>query len=245
MYENLRCIALRTIKYDDRRNILSVWSAERGRIGLLMPAGSSREALRRRALTMPLGIFEGQVDFRSGFDLFNIRDIRPLAVLPDIYGSPSKTVVAMFVAEVLDRVLREAPADMAMTQFIFDSVKVLTKLNPRGTAAFPLVFLTRLGAFIGIEPDMTEWRPGMYFDMTGGVYRTTESAIPGSRTLSPSEAAVAQMMQRLTYAASQRLCLSPGARHEILDTILDYYSIHHTSLKSLHTTQMLHDLLNS
>ena len=61
MYESLHCLALRTVRHDDRTSILSAWTAECGRVGISMPAGTGREAQRRRALTMPLAIFEGVV----------------------------------------------------------------------------------------------------------------------------------------------------------------------------------------
>ena len=59
MYQQLRCVALRTIKYDDRRSIVSAWSEQLGRVSFIVPDGASREARRRRALLMPLSLFEG------------------------------------------------------------------------------------------------------------------------------------------------------------------------------------------
>lgn len=240
MYQHLRCVALRTIKYDDRRNIVAAWSAECGRVGLIVSAGNSREASRRRALMMPLGLFEGEVEIRPGFELLNIRDVRPMAVLPSIAGTPAKSVVAMFLAEVLERLLRESPPDAALSDFIFDSVRLLDTLSPRGTANFPLVFLCRLGALMGVEPDPSEWAPGKVFDMVDGVYR---ASFPSKRWLDPEEAAIAHMVQRLTYATASRLAIPRRARQKILDTMLEYLSLHTVPLDSLKTLPILRDLL--
>lgn len=241
MYSRLRCVALRTVRYDDRRNIVTVWSAERGRIGLVVPAGSSREASRRRALMMPLGLFECEADVRPGSELLNVRDVRPMAVLPSVNSSPAKTVVAMFLAEVLEKVLRESPPDTRMWDFIFSSVVVLDGMSLRGTANFPLVFLCRLGGMLGIEPDVSEWKPGRFFDMTEGLYR--QSAPLDGKWLAPDEAAVAAIVQRMTYASANRLSLSRHLRREILDRILNYYTLHLARLDTLKSLPVVRDLL--
>lgn len=217
------------------------WSAERGRLGLIVPAGSSREAMRRRALMMPLSLFEGEVDFRPNTELFNIKDIRPLTVLSSISASPSKSIVAMFVAEVLEKVLRDSPPDEILSEFIFRSIELLDGLSSRGVANFPVVFLCRLGALMGIEPDASEWNPGKIFDMIEGVYRT--SAPAHRRWLSPEETNVANIVQRLTFASGCRLSIPRKVRREILDRILEYFTIHLAPLDSLKTLSVLRDLL--
>ena len=64
MFEPLNCIALRTVKYSDRNSILSVYTRQHGRMGLLVPAGASKAAARTRALSMPLATFDCVADIR-------------------------------------------------------------------------------------------------------------------------------------------------------------------------------------
>ena len=45
MLRELHCIALRTIKYNERHSILSAYSLEVGRVSFLVPAGAGKEAL--------------------------------------------------------------------------------------------------------------------------------------------------------------------------------------------------------
>lgn len=240
MYETLKCVALRTVKYDDRHSIVTVWSAERGRLGLLIPSGSSREAARRRALMMPLGIFEGEVEVRPGRELFNIRDVRPLAVLPSLCTSPHKAVVALFISDVLSRVLRDSSPDSLMTEYIFESIKILDSLSEKGTANFTPIFLYKLAGFLGIEPDFSEWNPGKYFDMQEGVFRNSKPA--GEHWLTPDETAVSVLLYRLNFKTAERLRIPRETRRIILDRILEYYSLHITPLTNLQTLSILREL---
>lgn len=237
MYENLHCIALRTVKYDDRRSILTAWSLEYGRVSLIVPAGAGREARRRRALMMPLGLFEGEADIRPGRELLNIRDVRPMAVNQGILSEPIKGMVAMFVAEVLERVLREAAPDHHLSAFLFDAVDRLDAL-PMGaaTANYPVLFLYKLADNLGIVPDVEQWRPGAWFDMVHGTFHT--SMPTGTRVLNPAETAVIRLLSRMTYSTSGRLRLPLAMRRQALSAMLDYYSMHLTSMSGLKTLEV-------
>lgn len=235
----LHCIALRTVRYSDRQSIVSAWTSELGRVGIVVPAGSTREARRRRALMMPMGVFEGVSDVRPGRDLIHVRDVRPWGMAPDLTADPAKAATAMFVAEILERVLRESPPDEIMTQFIYDAVCALDGGSRRFTANFPIWFLYRLGTFLGIAPDEGEWIRGMYFDMADGRFR---SSMPVSgRYLDPAAARYVPMLAAMDRHAAARMPLTRAARREILEQILEYYTLHHSKIQ-LATLPILSEL---
>lgn len=241
MYESLKCVALRTIKYDDRRSIVTAWSRERGRVSFIIPAGNGREARRRRALMQPLCLFEGESDIRPGHELLTIRDVRPLHVLPELCYDPAKAVVALFVAEVLERVLRESPPDAPLTDFIFDAVMRLDATRRAvGVANFPVLFLYKLGFFLGIEPDTGEWTPGRIFDMAEGRFRV--SAPIQGRWLDAEDTRAVALLHRMTFATAERIGISRAVRRRMLDGIIEYYGMHHTPLDSLKSLPVVSEI---
>ena len=54
----LSIVALKVTRYSDAQSILTAYSRELGMVSLALPAGSSRSAVRMRALTMPFGVAE-------------------------------------------------------------------------------------------------------------------------------------------------------------------------------------------
>lgn len=243
MYQQLRCVALRTIKYDDRRSIVSAWSEQLGRVSFIVPDGASREARRRRALLMPLSLFEGVSDVKTGRELLSLRDLRPSFVLPDLSCDPVKAVVAMFLAEVLERVLREAQPDRLLTAFLFESVVRLDSMTDRTAVAnFAPIFLYRLGYFAGIQPDGATWRRGAFFDMSAARFR--QSAATEGETLDPQRARLVHLLDCLTYDNSVHLHLPRTIRRELLDGILRYYSLHHSQLRDLRSLDVVTRLLS-
>lgn len=224
--EELHCIALRTVRHSDRQSILAAWSRERGRVGIVMPADNGREARRRRALTMPLALFEGIEPSRpcSG-ELVRLRELRPTAVTSSLHSHPVKGSVALFLAEVLDSVLRMAQPEQRLWDFLEASVRALDALSaPVAVANFHLWFLRALATLTGIAPDFGTWRPGAVFDMEEGVFRA--SAPLHGRYLQPEEALAVRLLGRMTPANIAGIRMPRELRSRMLDGILEYYALH-------------------
>lgn len=242
MYTGVHCIALRTVKHSDSKNILSVWCRELGRVSMLVPAGAGREARRRRALSTPLSTFEGECDIRPGRDLLTVRDVRPMAGSLALCSDPAKSLAAVFLAEALDLLLRRSERDDTLSDFLFGSLERFSELaSASATANFHLVFLYLLTGPLGIAPDVAEWRRGYVFDMRDGVFR--HSAPAHADFLTPAEAAELARIDRLNYRNMHLWRLDHNGRNEILDRLLRYYAIHLaplTALKSLDVLRSLH-----
>lgn len=225
MYEQLHCIALRTVRHSDRQSILTAWSRERGRVAIAMPADNGREARRRRALTMPLSLFEGMDASRPGREIVQLRELRPTAVAASLHQHPVKSTVAMFLAEVLDNVLRMAQPDTSLWDFLEGSVRALDTLQAPGAVAnFHLWFLRALATLTGVAPDFGSWRHGSVFDMREGLFRITPPL--HGRYLQADEALAVRLLGRLTPTNIARVHIPREARARMLDGILEYYALH-------------------
>ncbi len=241
MYEGVECVALRTIKYDDRRAIVTAWSRQMGRVSFIVPWGGGREAARRRALMMPMSLFAGEASVRPGQELMSIRDVRPLKVLTGLSADPAKALVALLLSEVTERVLRDMPPDEALTEFVFNAVERLDAArSARAVASFAHVFLYKLSHFVGIAPDMSGWRRGRCFDMSDGIFRDT---LPGhTHYLEPVAARGLWLLSRLDFDNIERLGLPRLMRREMLDRILEYYTLHHTRLTDLKALEVAQEV---
>jgi DNA repair protein RecO (recombination protein O) len=241
MYQKVCGVALRTIKYNERNSILLAWTAELGRVSLLMPAGSGTESRRRRALSMPLSLFEGQIDVRPGRDIYTIRDMRPAVVTPSLSAHPIKTTLAMFLAEVLLAVLNEnGQSDPLMWRLVSESVVELDLAADEQLANFHLLFLYRLGVLLGIEPDISTWQQGRVFDLVDGIFRS--GAPMHGKYIESAEAQAIIALSRLNYRTLSLLKLTHSQRSRLLDGILQYYSLHYAPLANLRSLEIVRAL---
>ncbi len=176
---------------------------------------------------------------RPGREIVGVRDVRPLELLPSIVTEPAKAATALFLAEVLERLLRQSAGDAPMWHFLTASIRRLDGMaESRGVAAFPLVFLYALSRHLGIEPDMEGG--GTILDLTGG--RLRASAPLSGAWLDADATRYARMLSRLTYDTCARLRMSRTLRSRILDEILRYYTIHYAPLGHLNSLEVVRQI---
>lgn len=238
----LHCIALHTVRYNDRNNILTAFSLEEGRVSLLIPASASKEARRRRAITMPMSFFECIADLRHGHNIANISDVKPSLALPQLTANPIKITVTLFLAELLGAVLRDTPEDPPLFNYLSFAAERLDRAGIGETANFPVHFLFRLGHFLGIEPDISTYRKGRVFDMLDGTFR--DSAPLHRRFLDGDDADAVYMMSRMTWDNYGRFRFNREQRRRILSAIIDYYTAHYTSLNRLKSLEVMRELFD-
>ncbi len=243
MLEHLNCIALRTVRYNDRNSILTVYTRQHGRLALLLPAGNSRQATRLRALAMPLGRFACVVDMRPGRDIFAMQQVRlePTATGIGI-PSPVKATISLFLADLLAALLREPQQDEALFQFITEAVAALATAQGTALANFHIAFLMQLQRYLGIEPDWSTYTPGAVFDLADGIFRPTP---PLHNRFLPSDRALAAFtLRRLNFRNARLFAMPREQRNDILDTLLNYYHIHFPTLSALNSIAVLRTTFN-
>lgn len=242
MYTKIRGVALRTVRYSDRASILTVWTAEQGRISLMISATAGKESRRRRALTMPMSLIECEIDQRTGRDIATIRDMRAFRTCSEVSANPIKASIAMFMAEVLTAIVRESGSgDMALWSFIVDSVTALDRItHPRGVANFPVWFVTHLTILQGIEPDLFTYKRGRYLDMTEGIFRPARP-IQGVY-IEPQQTRWVPVLLSIDADRLYRLPLNSSTRSETLSLLIHYFRLHNLPLDNLRSLPVLHAL---
>lgn len=240
MQITLQIVPLKLTRHSDRTSILTAYSRENGTMGFAVPAGAGVGARRRRALLMPLNPLEVVATLRPGSELATFREPRPLMALHTVLTDPLRVSTVMFLAEALLAVLRQSEGDPRVFDFIVDAMERLNDpLTP--TANFHLTFLTRLAAILGIAPDTGGYRPGMVFDMADGCFRL--SAALHGHTLSPAESAAVERLSRICWDNMRAYKFTRAERAAVLDSILEYYTLHLANLSSMKSPAVLRALL--
>lgn len=229
MVQAVKCIALRTVKVADSRNLLSVWTAGEGRLSFAVAAGHGREAARRRALLSPLATFEAVADIRPQRTIHTLRDVAPLPHSLAFAASPVKTANAQFLADALDVLLRQSPPDTELSDFLFDAVALFADAEGHATANFNASFFYHLTYFLGISPNLEG--EGSVFDLRSGSLAPAPPLHPDY--VAGDDCAALRALARVPLRHCGMLRIPRADRARALDTILRYYSIHIAPLDSL------------
>lgn len=236
MTEKFTAIVIDVTRHSDRYDIVTLYTRQRGRLAFLSPAGSGRTARMRQARLLPLAAIEGDFRFKPTAELQKLGAFAPLEVWAGIYGDPVKQMIAMFLSEFLNRLLRATMPDAALWDYLYGSLRLFDRMQD-GLADFHVVFLASLLPFAGIQPDLSTYSNGMLFDLQSG--RFTLSLPPHRDYLGPDEAAVVPTVCRLSFANVSRLRLTAAGRARIIELLLRYYAIHFPGTANLKSLDVL------
>ena len=241
MLTTSRCLVLRTIKYNDETNIVETFTEEDGTVSFLVRVSASKRAAVKSRLFRPMALLQVEWDKRPPARLQRVKSARPDYIETSTPYDPYKASIALFLSEVLHAALHENPADRPLFAYLRASV-VWLDLCRRPFANFHLVFLLRMTRFLGIYPNLSDWREGMYFDLETGSF--TAAAPLHDHFLMPSDAARLPLLMRMNYDTMHLFRFGRDERQRLLAGINDYYRLHLPTFPDLKSLDVLHALFS-
>ena len=239
MQEKLSGIVINVIKYNEKHNIAHIYTDKLGMLAFLVRQGTTHAARMRNAMFMPLSLLEFEARLQPNRDLGTLHDVRRTTTLMSIYSDPMKNAIAMFLSELLSHTIQEQEQNMVLYSYIKSCIIRLEELEG-SVANFHICFLYRLGQFIGIQPDIDSYREGYWFNMNEGVF--TQAPHPGMKSLPPAQAQVLPLLSRMTFDNMHHFKFNRDQRNEMLEIILGYYRLHHSTLGTLRSPEVLKQL---
>ena len=239
MQEKLEGIVINVIKYNEKHNIARIYTDKMGMLSFLVRQGTTHAARMRNAMFMPLSLIEFVARLQPSRDIGTLHDVRRTSMLQSIYSDPMKNAISMFLSELLSHTIHEQEQNMVLYSYIKSCILRLEQ--ERGSVAnFHICFLYRLGQFIGIQPDIDSYHEGYWFNMNEGIF--TQSPYPGMKSLPPAQAQVLPLLSRMTFDNMHHFKFNRDQRNEMLESILTYYRIHHSTLGTLRSPDVLKQL---
>jgi len=229
-------IVLRTIQHGDSTLILKAWTERSGLRSYLVRSGSKRGAAR--AALQPLNRLELVVDEKPERDLHNVRELRVSRPYSRLHSDPLRAAVALFVQEVLYKVLREESADDGLNSFLNESLEALDTVPD--LSHFPLVFLLQLSGHLGFFPEAPG--PGEdRFDLQEGHF--IQGHGEHAHTLGPPLSLALAALLTVDLKHLHHANVPASQRRALLDHVLLYFRMHLEGMGELRSPAVLHQVL--
>ena len=230
-----RGIVLHSIPYNDKYSIIYMYTEAFGRASYLVARSRGKKSSVSKALFMPLSVVEMEVEHLNKRDLHRIRETKLCYPLTEVFCNPVKNVLALFLSEVLFRVVKETEPDPHLFEYLSESIQLL-ELSDKGVANL------RLLHYLGIYPNVESYVTGSCFDMLNGVF---VDRIPMHRHyLNPQESVVFVRLLKISFENMSLYSFSRQDRVSVINRILEYYRLHlpdFPEIKSLSVMQSLFD----
>lgn len=150
-----RGIAIHFLRYRETSLIVKIYTEALGLRSYIVNGVRSDKASGKIALYQPLSLLELTVYEKQGVGLQRIADAGLAYAYRRIPFSVIKTSIGLFLAEILDKTLKEEKGDAALFEFLFDSLQTFDAVSV-GEDLFHLVFMVRLAARLGFGADSPE-----------------------------------------------------------------------------------------
>ena len=239
MIQKLEGVVLYSFKYNDKRNIVHVYTKQGGRMSFLIPAVRSKRSTVSLVLFQPLSLVEFEAEVKPKSSLHVIKEAKLWCPFQSIPYDPFKSGIALFLAEFLFRALKEESDNDALYAYLVHSVRWLDS-SEGNFANFHLVFLMRFSRFVGLYPYVESYHPGDYFDLLNACFCSGQPY--NGAFLVPQEALHIHNLMRMRFDTMHLFAMSRVERNQCLDVILSYYRLHLPDFPELKSLAVLKEL---
>lgn len=231
-------ILLHHVRYSDNSLIAHFYTEMYGRLSVMVRVLSSRKGGPRFSYFQPLNVFNIELYYNEKKELHNLREMSLAYIPKNITGDVSRSSIALFISEILYKVIREEDVNRMLYSFIESSVTTLDGMT-EGISNFHLWFLVAFTAYAGIGPTATT-RKKCYFDMVSGQFTDLVPLHPDY--LEPHSATVLNRLLGMTAEDLETLHLTGTDRSELLEQMIKYYSLHLPGIRQIRSLQIMKEI---
>jgi DNA repair protein RecO (recombination protein O) len=241
MLQKTRGIVLRSLKYGDTGIISTIYTEAYGRMSFIVQGTHGKKSSVKGNLLKQLFLLELEVDYRPGRELQRVKEMKNISPFGSIPFGISKSSQALFLAELLEKVLREEESRPELFEFLFRSIQMLDIMED-GVSNYHLIFLIQFTRFLGFAPSNNYSTSNQFFDMIAGKFVLLPPIHPWY--LKSHESLVFSQLIGLNYQNSPEFKPDQGLRHILLDFVLEYYGLHLGDKLNLRSLEILREVLH-
>mgnify|MGYP000949557804 CR=1 FL=1 len=235
-----RGVVLHTLKYGDSSMVVYLLTDTGGRRSYMVQGVRSRNGRGSKlALFQPMFPVEFEGLESSRQQMHRFKEVQGGFVLQSLPFDVRKSTMALFMAEVLYRLVREYDEpNQALFDFVWNSVGALDSMD-EGVANFHLWFLTNLSRFLGFSPG-NAYLPGAWFDIREGSFTPLRPS--HGEMLSTDDARILHDLLECDVRYIAEIGLNRRQRVAYLDALLVYYGYHLDAIHAVQSVRILQEV---
>jgi DNA repair protein RecO (recombination protein O) len=222
MLHKTRGIVFRFTKYGETSIIVNIFTELFGLQGYIVNGVRSKSSKSRMALFQPLTPLDMVVYHRANANLNRIKEIKCLQPFHSIQTDVKKSVISIFINELLNKTVKEESHAQEVFDFLFHAVSVLDEMKD-GYENFHLLFMLKLSRYLGF-----------------GVQNVNE--VLGARVTDSDIENILKKLISADYHAPVNM--SNDQRRVLLELILKFYGDHIDTFGEMRSVQILKELIS-
>ena len=239
MITKTRGIVLRSVRFGESSLIVDVLTKSSGRVSFMVHIPKTSKGKIKKQYFQPMTLLDFEYDFRQRSNLQRIKDVRVSLPYSSIPIDPAKSCISLFLSEFIYYATRNEQENPTLLTYISTSLEWLDNAY-EDFANFHLVFMMRLGKFLGFHPFLEDFTPGCFFDLRNGCF--TLSMPLHTDFLNAADAGHLYNLMRMNFDTMKLFKLSHDDRNRITEIVLRYYKLHLPNMPELQSFDILREV---
>ncbi|MCD6066269.1 MAG: recombination protein RecO [Bacteroidetes bacterium] len=238
MLSKSKGIVFRTIRYDDKKLIVKIYTDLHGLQSFFVSTGKSPRSKIKTALLQPLTQLELETTQRVNKQFAKIQDIRCSYHYTDIHLNIYKNTICAFLNEVLYQSVKEEEANENLFDFISAAFQWLDQ-SRENISNFHLYFLIELSKHMGFYPQNNYTNEHPWFDLYEGAF--VEKIPMHASYLGPESSILLSDLLMVDLRNIRYYNISKAERDDILQNLLQFYRLHVAGLHEIRSLAVLRE----
>lgn len=215
-------IVFRLTNYGETSIIVNIFTGAFGLQSYIVNGVRGKSKKTTLALYQPLTLLELVVYHRENASIMRIKDVKCIHPYQNLSIDFRKSTIALFLNEVINRVIKEQSHADDLCEFLIQSFTSLDLLQ-NNTENFHLIFLVRLSQHLG-------FRPSEVAELSGGWMADKQEE---------------EILSKLLIATyTDAITMTNVQRKNILDMLLRFYVLHSENFGELKSLEVVREIIH-
>lgn len=239
MLQQTKGITLKVTNYSESSVVAQIYTEVLGLQSYLINGARKPKAKIPFNMLQPFHLLEMVVYNKENNNLQRIKEAQQIPALKSIPLDIVKSSIAMFLNEVLYKVLRHQHPEPQLFQFLENAIIWLDE-SKEGLANYHLVFLAKLSHYLGFKPIIQELP---YFDLMEG--RFSNSLPAHFHVLQEPYSSYFREILQSSFTNCNKIRLNRQDRTYLLQKIIDYYRLHTENFGEINSLYILEEIFGN
>jgi len=236
-----RAIVLKHFKYAENSIICKIYTEELGIKSYIISNLRSKKAQNKISWYQPLTLLDLIVYNKENKQLHHIKEACCSEPLKTIHNHVFKSSMALFVAEILLKSIKEEEANAVQFAFVRQFIKTLDSADAH-FADYHLVFMLHLTQYLGFYPKIESYQERSYFDMIEGKFVQKQPL--HTTCMEPELSAFLHLLLLADYNNTAHLQINGKIRQQLLEKIIIFYKTHLEGIGNIYSAEVLKMVFN-
>jgi len=242
MIRKTRGIVLHTTRYGESSLVVHCYSEQYGRQTFMVKGVRKSRKQNRSNLFQPLFILDFEIYYKNSREIQLVKEVTRAMPLNSTPYDITKSTQAIFIAEVLFRVVKEEEPNPMLAHFLINTIQYLDALE-ESSPDFHIIFLFQLSKYLGFFPQNNFGNGEIFFDLASGRFKT----YAGDPDIQLDEAASALWSKYIGFDFQDIRDAGFNSTHRkiVLDNLVRYYKLHVAGMGEIRSLEVLHTFFHN